>query len=380
MSERPAEIPFNRPTASEKEQAYLRDALTSGRWSGDGTFARKSERVLENELGVRRALLVTSCTHALEMSAMLLDLHEGDEVIVPSFTFVSTANAFVMRGAKPVFCDVRADTLNLDETKLEALVTKNTRAVVPVHYAGVGCDMTAICEIASRHGLTVIEDNAHGLFGTFRGKPLGSFGALATQSFHDTKNFACGEGGALLVNDEALIERAEILREKGTDRSRFFRGQVDKYTWVDVGSSYVLSDLLAAILLGQLERREEIQSARRRVFEAYANGLSQWAAERDIRLPVIPADCGQTYHMFYLVMPSLARRTAFIEHLKARGAHAVFHYQALNISPMGRRFGARDGDCPVAEAMSDRLVRLPMFASLSPTEIETVISACRAFD
>jgi dTDP-4-amino-4,6-dideoxygalactose transaminase len=229
-------------------------------------------------------------------------------------------------------------------------------------------------------GIAVVEDNAHGLFGALGGKPLGSFGVLATQSFHDTKNFACGEGGALIVNDDKLVERAEILREKGTDRSRFFRGQVDKYTWVDMGSSYVLSDLLAAVLCAQLERSAEIQASRRRVFEAYESGLADWASRLGVRLPIVPADREHTYHMFYLIMPSLERRTAFIEHLKTKGVQAVFHYQALNASPMGRRYGADEGDCPVAEAMSNQLVRLPMFAALSQTEVETVISACRSFE
>jgi len=324
-------------------------------------------------------LLTTSCTHALEMAALLLDLQPGDEVIVPSFTFVSTINAFVLRGAKPVFCDVRPDTLNLDERKLEGLVTPRTKAVVPVHYAGVGCEMDAIGAIARAGGFAVVEDNAHGLYGQYRGRQLGTFGGLATQSFHETKNFTCGEGGALLVNDEAYVERAEILREKGTNRSRFFRGQVDKYTWVDVGSSYVLSDILGAMLLGQLEARDTIQDRRGKIWARYATELRAWAGSMSIRLPEVPLHCEQAFHMFYLVLPTLAQRTAFIAHLDANGVKAVFHYQPLHLSPMGERFGGRIGDCPVTEAVSDQLVRLPFYTELSEEDQGRVIEAVTSF-
>ena len=347
-----ATIPFTRPARLESSVAYIREALVSRRLAGDGPFGRRVEKLLEAELGVARALLTTSCTHALEMSAMLLDLAAGDEVIVPAFTFVSTVNAFVLRGARIVFADVRDDTLNLDETKLGALVTKRTKAIVPVHYGGVGCEVDAIDDIAKACGAVVIEDNAHGLFARYRGKTLGTFGALATQSFHDTKNFTSGEGGALIVNDKRFTERAEILREKGTNRSRFFRGQVDKYTWVDIGSSYVMSDLLAALLLSQLESRVDIQAQRERVWNRYATELADWARAHDARLPVVPAHCEQAFHVFYLRLAA-ERRGPFIEHLAARGVQAVFHYQPLHLSPMGLAHGGVAGMCPVTERAAD---------------------------
>jgi dTDP-4-amino-4,6-dideoxygalactose transaminase len=372
-------IPFNRATAIGGERERVCEALADGPICGDGRFGRMAEKELEGALGVQKALLVTSCTHALEMSALLLDFGPGDEVILPSFTFVSTANAFVLRGARPVFVDVRPDTMNLDESRLEAAITKRTKAVVPVHYAGVGCEMDAIGAIARRHGIAIVEDNAHGLFATYRGRQLGTFGSLATQSFHETKNFTCGEGGALLVNDERLVERAEILREKGTNRSRFFRGQVDKYTWVDVGSSYVVSDLLAAMLSRQLEARAEVQRLRARIWNRYRDALADWGARTDVRLPVVPEHCEQGYHMFYLVLPSLERRTAFIDHMAARGAKAVFHYQPLHLSPMGRSFGGEPGSCPVTERLGDCLVRLPFYTNMSEDEQTTVIAAAVAF-
>lgn len=372
-------IPFNRPALLGNEAAYLTEALAARALAGDGAFCRRGEKLLEATLGVSRALLTTSCTHALEMSALLVDIAPGDEVIVPAFTFVSTVNAFVLRGAKPVFCDVRPDTLNLDERKLESRITKRTRAIVPVHYAGVGCEMDAISELASAKGIAVIEDNAHGLFGRYRGRELGTFGALATQSFHETKNFTCGEGGALLVNDPNYTERAEVLREKGTNRSRFFRGQVDKYTWVDVGSSYVLSDVLGALLLGQLEAREAIQARRAKIWDRYWLELRAWADTSGVGLPTVPAHCEQAFHMFYLLLPDLARRTAFIAHLDARGAKAVFHYQPLHLSPMGAKLGGRAGECPVTEAVGDQLVRLPFYTELTEAEQTRVIEAVTSF-
>ncbi|HEX6202384.1 MAG TPA: dTDP-4-amino-4,6-dideoxygalactose transaminase [Thermoanaerobaculia bacterium] len=370
-------IPFNRPSLAGPELDLVAEAVASGCISGDGAFTRRCQDLLERELGVPRCFLTTSCTHALELAALLLDVGPGDEVIVPSFTFVSTANAFALRGARPVFADSRPDTLNLDEERLAALVTRRTRAIVAVHYAGVGCAMERVGEVAAAHGLAVVEDNAHGLFGRYRGRWLGTFGALATQSFHETKNFTCGEGGALLVNDPALVARAEILREKGTDRSRFFRGEVDKYTWVDVGSSYLPSDLLAAFLAAQLEAREAVQARRRAIWEAYRDGLADWAEEQGVGLPVVPDDCEQAYHLFYLMLPSLDARTALIDHLRARGIHAVFHYVPLHLSAMGRRFGGRPGDCPVAEEAGDRLLRLPFFNGLRSDEQERVIAAVR---
>jgi dTDP-4-amino-4,6-dideoxygalactose transaminase len=372
-------IPFNKPGSSRRGWEYIRKALLNGQISGDGAFTRKCHQLLETELGVGRALLTTSCTHALEMAALLLDLREGDEVIVPSFTFVSTVNAFVLRGVKPVFVDVRPDTLNLDERLLERAVAPRTRAIVVVHYAGVGCEMDAILELAARRGIAVVEDNAHGLFGKYKGRWLGTFGALATQSFHETKNFTCGEGGALLINDARYVERAEILREKGTNRSRFFRGQVDKYTWVDLGSSYLPSDLLAAFLLAQLEQRGKIQAARRRIWERYETGLKSWAAANGARLPIVPPHCEQAWHMFYLLMPSLDARQRLIAHLKERQILAVFHYLPLHLSPMGRRFGGQEGNCPVTEDVSDRLVRLPFYNSLSGEDQDRVIKAVLEF-
>lgn len=368
-------IPFNRPFLTGNEFGYISEAISFGYTAGDGPFTRKCSELLESLLDVPKVLLTTSCTDALEMSAMLTGIGDGDEVIVPSFTFVSTANAFAIRGARPVFADIRPDTLNLDETRLEALISPRTRAIVPVHYAGVGCEMDAIREIADRHRITVIEDNAHGLLGTYRGRPLGSFGALATLSFHETKNFTCGEGGALIINDASLIERAEIIREKGTNRSRFFRGQVDKYTWVDFGSSFLPSDILAAYLYAQLTARRRIQGVRQRIWHLYESGLREWAPRNGVGLPQIPPHCEQPYHMFYMLMPSLETRTELIRHLRSRGVHSVFHYLPLHLSDMGRHFGGKQGDCPVTEDVSDRLVRLPFYNALTEDEQAEVIDA-----
>lgn len=372
-------IPFNRPTNVGNELEYIRQAIQSSHLSGDGSFTKKSHAILEQAMNVPKALLTTSCTHALEMSALLLELKEGDEVIVPSFTFVSSINAFALRGAKAVFADVRPDTLNLDESKLEALITPQTRAIVVVHYAGVGCEMDAIMEIANRHQIPVIEDNAHGLFGKYKGKDLGTFGVMATQSFHETKNLTSGEGGALLINDEKYFEDAEVLREKGTNRSRFFRGQVDKYTWVNLGSSYLPSEILAAHLLAQLEKREEIQSARKRIWETYYKELGAWAEENHVQMPFVPAHCEQTYHMFYMLFPNLEARTKAIAHLKERGIQAVFHYLPLHLSPMGEKYGGKAGDCPVTEQVSDQLIRLPFYTNMTEDEQKTVISALKEF-
>jgi len=372
-------IPFNKPTQVGKENEYIQQAIQKNHLAGDGPFTKKSHAILEEALGVPKVLLTTSCTHALEMSALLLDLKEGDEVIIPSFTFVSTVNAFALRGAKPVFADVRPDTLNLDESKLEALITSKTRAIVVVHYAGVGCEMDAIMEIADRHNIPVVEDNAHGLFGKYKGKNLGTFGVMATQSFHETKNFTSGEGGALLINDEQYMEEAEILREKGTNRSRFFRGQVDKYTWVNVGSSYLPSDMLAAFLLAQLEEKEKIQASRQRIWETYYKELSAWAEENNISMPFVPAHCDQTYHMFYLLFPNLEKRQAAITHLKERGIQAVFHYLPLHLSPMGEKYGGKAGDCPVTEQITDQLLRLPFYTNMTEEEQTTVINALKEF-
>ena len=372
-------IPFNKPTFMGRELEYIQDSIRARHLSGDGSFTKKCHAFLEESLGIPKALLTTSCTHALEMSALLLGLKNGDEVIVPSFTFVSTINAYVLRGARPVFADIRPDTLNLDESKLEALITPGTRAIVVVHYAGVGCEMDAIMEIANRHHIPVIEDNAHGLFGRYKGRNLGTFGVLAAQSFHETKNFTSGEGGALLINDGKYVEEAEILREKGTNRSRFFRGQVDKYTWVDVGSSYLPSDMLAAYLLAQLEAREQIQSARRRIWETYYRELGEWAEGNNVQLPFVPAHCEQAYHMFYVLFPSLEKRQAAIAHLKERGVQAVFHYLPLHLSPMGEKYGGRAGSCAVTERVSDQLLRLPFYTNMTEEEQMIVIEAVKEF-
>jgi dTDP-4-amino-4,6-dideoxygalactose transaminase len=373
-------IPFNRSSLMGREMQYIAQAMLIGQIAGDQTFTKKCHALLERLTGSPKALLTTSCTHALEMAALLLEIKPGDEVIVPSYTFVSTVNAFVLRGAKPVFADIRPDTLNIDEQKLPSLITKKTRAIVPVHYAGVGCEMDEILLLADSAGIAVVEDNAHGLAGKYRGRSLGSFGVMATQSFHETKNVTCGEGGALLVNDPRYVERAEIIREKGTNRSRFFRGQVDKYTWVDVGSSYLMSDVLAAFLYGQLEALETIQSKRRQIWERYDSALREWCHLRHVRTPVVPPHCLQAYHMYYLILPSLETRQALIAHLKRRGILAVFHYLPLHLSDMGKQFGGREGDCPVAEAMGNRLLRLPFYNELTEADQAAVIEGIQSFE
>ena len=372
-------IPFNRPFAVGREFDYIRQAIENNHISGDGVFTKKCNALLEQALGVPKVLLTTSCTHALEMSALLMDVCPGDEVIVPSFTFVTTVNAFVLRGARPVFIDIRPDTLNLDETQLEELITPITKAIIPVHYAGVGCEMDAIMEIANRHGIPVVEDNAHGLFGKYKSKYLGTFGCMATQSFHETKNFTCGEGGALLINDPQYIERAEIIREKGTNRSRFFRGQVDKYTWVDLGSSYLPSDMLAAYLYAQLEARDQIQAKRKHIWDYYFKNLQAFADSHNLQLPFVPEHCEQPYHMFHILMHSLEQRQAMIEHLKEQEVNSVFHYLPLHLSEMGIRNGGKKGDYPVTEDVSDRLLRLPFHNCLTEDNQAQVVKAVREF-
>jgi dTDP-4-amino-4,6-dideoxygalactose transaminase len=369
----PTPIPFNRAALTGNEVAYVTRAIAEGPLHGDGPFTRACHEWLERLTGSPKALLTTSCTHALEMSALLLDLAEGDEVIVPPFTFVSAVNAIVLRGARPVFVDIRPDTLNIDERLIEAAITPRTRAVLLVHYAGVACEMDAIMAIAARHGLAVIEDNAHGLFGRYRGRPLGTFGAFATLSFHDTKNLSCGEGGALMLNAPAYIERAEIIREKGTNRTRFYRGQVDKYTWCDVGSSYLPSDILAAYLLAQLESHDRIQRRRHELWTRYAEALAPWAARSGVRLPVVPEGSEHPAHIFYLLMPSLEARTRLLATLREHLILAVFHYLPLHLSRMGRRLGGREGQHPVTEDVADRLVRLPIFYQLSDADQSRVI-------
>ncbi len=372
-------IPFNKPAYIPESEAYVSEALKSGHLSGDGPFTKRCHALIQEITAAPKALLTTNCTHALEMAAMLLDLKPGDEVIVPSFTFVSTVNAFVLRGAKPVFIDIRPDTLNLDEEKLEALITPRTKAIFIVHYAGVGCEMDVISKVALKHDIPVVEDNAHGLFAKYKGKNLGTFGALATQSFHETKNVSSGEGGALLINDPIYNDRAEIIREKGTNRSRFFRGQVDKYTWVDIGSSYLPSELVAALLCAQLEAGPKIQAKRKAICETYRHQLAAWAENLGATLPFVPDYCDEPSHMFYLLMPNLDTRTRFIQWMKSQNVLCVFHYLPLHLSDMGITFGGKPGDCPVTEDISDRLVRLPLFYDLSESELAYVIETAHAF-
>lgn len=372
-------VDFNIPYIAKHELEFIVEAIHSSHISGDGPFTKKCHQLLEDRFGVRKALLTTSCTHALEMSALLLDLEKGDEVIIPSFTFVSTVNAFILRGAKPVFVDIRPDTLNIDEKKIESAITDHTKAIVVVHYAGVGCEMNAIMSLAKKYQIAVIEDNAHGLFGKYHHQWLGTFGCLAAQSFHETKNISCGEGGALLINDPALIERAEIIREKGTNRSRFFRGQVDKYTWVDVGSSYLPSDILAAILFSQFSEADEIQQKRKAIWERYFSGLEHWANQHAVALPFVPQHCEQSYHMFYVMLQDLRDRDRFIGYLKDRSINAVFHYVPLHSSEMGKHFGYQPGQLPITETVSDRLVRLPFFNDLGIENQEIVIDAICSF-
>lgn len=368
-------IPFNKPYMTGRELWLISQAHANGHLSGDGRFTRQCHTWLERAIGCRKALLTHSCTAALEMSALLLDLQPGDEVIMPSFTFVSTANAFVLRGAVPVFVDVRPDTLNLDESLVEAAITSRTKAICVVHYAGVACEMDAITAVAERHGLKVVEDAAQGIFSTYKGRPLGSLGAFGALSFHETKNVISGEGGALLINDQAYVERAEIIREKGTNRSKFFRGQVDKYTWVDVGSSYLPGEIIAAFLAAQLEQGEEITRMRLSVWDRYHAWAQAFEDQELVRRPVVPEHCGHNAHMYYLLLRGLEQRTAFIEAMKAKGVGAVFHYIPLHSSPAGQRFGRAAGQLPVTDDAADRLVRLPLWTGLAESLDEVLDAA-----
>ncbi len=373
-----AKVPFNRPYMTGKELGYIAQAHGNHMLAGDGPFTAACSRWLEERTGARKALLTHSCTAALDMAAILADLQPGDEVIMPSFTFVSTANAFVMRGAVPVFVDIRPDTLNVDETLIEAAITPRTRAVVPVHYAGVGCEMDAIVQIAARRNLLVIEDAAQGLMTAHRGRSLGAIGHLGAVSFHETKNVISGEGGALLVNDERFVRRAEIIREKGTNRSSFFRGEVDKYTWVDIGSSYLPGEIIAAFLWAQLEEAESITARRVELWNRYHARLEPCERAGRIRRPIVPAGCRHNAHMYYILLPSLALRTRLIERLKANGISAVFHYVPLHSSPAGRRFGRAAGPMSHTEDLSDRLLRLPLWLGMDadvPDRIARVIDS-----
>jgi len=357
-------IPFNKPYMTGRELWLISQAHAAGHLSGDGRFTRQCHEWIQANIGCRKALLTHSCTGALEMAALLLDLQPGDEVIMPSFTFVSTANAFVLRGAVPVFVDVRPDTLNLDETLVEAAITPRTRAICVVHYAGVGCEMEAIMAIAEKHDLFVVEDAAQGILSTYKGRPLGSIGHLAALSFHETKNVISGEGGALLINDPRFVERAEIIREKGTNRSKFFRGQVDKYTWVDVGSSFLPGEITAAFLAAQLEHADEITARRLAIWDRYFEWAAPLEAEGLVRRPVIPEHCTQNAHMFYLLLPDLARRTRFINGMRGHDIHPVFHYIPLHSAPAGQRSGRAAGTLAVTDEISERLVRMPFWLGL----------------
>jgi dTDP-4-amino-4,6-dideoxygalactose transaminase len=373
------DIPFNRPYRMPKGLDNIVRAIESGHISGDGEFTQKCTKFLEKVHPSSSALLTTSCTHALEMAAMLLNVQAGDEILVPSFTFVSTINAFVLRGARPVFVDIRPDTLNIDEEKLEQHITHKTKAIVPVHYAGVGCEMDKILALAAAYKIEVIEDNAHGLLGRYKERTLGTFGAMSSLSFHETKNFQCGEGGALIINDSSLVERAEIIREKGTNRKRYFRGQVDKYSWVDIGSSYLLSDILAAYLYAQFEHADEIAALRKKIWKRYENKLADWANEYNVGLPFCPSDRESPHHIFYLLMPSASDRQKLIAHLEASRISAVHHYVPLHTSEMGVRYGYKKGDLPVTETTSDCLVRLPLFNDLTDSQQTKIIDSVCAF-
>jgi dTDP-4-amino-4,6-dideoxygalactose transaminase len=357
-------IPFNKPHMTGKELSYISEAKFGGKLAGDGPFTKRCHEWLERETGCAEALLTHSCTAALEMAAILLDIQPGDEIIMPSYTFVSTANAFVLRGGVPVFVDIREDTLNLDEKLIEQAITTKTRAIVPVHYAGVACEMDAILEIANRYNLKVIEDSAQGVMSSYKGKPLGSIGDLGAYSFHETKNIISGEGGALLVNDRSFALRAEIIREKGTDRSRFFRGEVDKYTWQEVGSSYLPGEMTAAFLWAQMEEAKAITSNRLAVWQSYHEILKPMENAGQIRLPVIPQECEHNAHMFYLLLDDKMDRTKLLSSLKNDGIYALFHYVPLHDSPGGIKYGRTHGTLAVTKRQSERLIRLPLWVGL----------------
>jgi len=373
-------IPFNKPPFTGNEEKYVLKSMKSSKISGDGEFTKKCTQWFEEKLECKKALLTTSCTHALEMAAILLDIQEGDEVIMPSYTFVSTANAFVLRGAKIIFVDIRPDTMNIDETKIEQAITPKTKAIVPVHYAGVGCEMDTIMDIANRHNLFVVEDAAQGMMSSYKGKALGTIGHLGAFSFHETKNYtSAGEGGLLIINDEKFIQRAEIIREKGTNRSLFFRGMVDKYSWVDVGSSYLMNDVSAAYLWGNLEKADEINENRLTTWQKYYDGLKELETKGVIELPTIPDECVQNAHMFYLKVKDLETRSELIEHLKENDIWSVFHYIPLHSAPAGLKFGRFDGDDEFTTTQSERLLRLPMYYGLEDNQVLKVTDAIIKF-
>lgn len=372
-------IPFNKPSVVGHELRYVGQAVAGGHASGDGPFTKRAQDLLEESFSARRVLLTTSCTAALELAALLCDLRPGDEVIVPSYTFVSTANSFVLRGAKPAFVDIRPDTLNIDERLIEQAITPRTRAIFPIHYAGVACEMDSIMDIAERHGLLVVEDAAQGVYAQYKNRWLGTIGHLGCYSFHETKNISCGEGGALVINDPAMEHRAEILREKGTNRSQFIRGQADKYTWVDVGSSFLPSDMLAAFLVGQIENMEKITRRRGEIFERYAATLAPLVEQGLIRVPAVPPHCSTNYHMFYVLTADIEERTALIAHLRAAGILAVFHYVPLHSAPFAQSLGVHQSELPRTDEFSARLLRLPMYFDLTDQEVDEVAAAVLDF-
>lgn len=372
-------IPFNKPFVSGQELEYISQAVGRGELAADGHFTKACAALIKEQFGAHKVLMTPSCTAALEMAALLCDVGPGDEVIVPSYTFVSTVNAFVLRGARPVFVDIRPDTLNIDEAAIEGAITERTRAIVPVHYAGVGCAMDKILALAEARKILVVEDAAQGVHAYYRGRALGSIGQLGTYSFHDTKNYVCGEGGALLINDPALVERAEIIRDKGTNRARYFRGEVDKYTWVDLGSSYLPAELSCAFLLAQLERLDPIRDRRREVFERYDSDLAPLEERGLLRRPRVPAECQQNYHMYYVLLESARATDELAQHLRQRGIQVATHYVPLHLSPMGRQWGYKEGDLPRTEDLAVRLLRLPMNYYLTPEAQAEVTSSVRAF-
>lgn len=372
-------INFNIPPVVGNEEVYIRDAIKLRKICGDGTYTKLCDKWLEEKSGAKKVLLTTSCTHALEMAALLIDVKAGDEVIMPSFTFVSTADAFILRGATAVFVDIRPDTMNIDESLIEAAITKRTKAIAPVHYAGVSCEMDVIMDIARRHGLKVVEDAAQGILSTYKGKPLGTIGDYGCYSFHETKNLSMGEGGAILLNDESSIEQAEIIREKGTNRSKFFRGEIDKYTWVAAGSSYLPSELNAAYLYAQLQKAEDINNDRMQSWNLYYEMLKPLKDRGAIELPTVPQHCKHNAHMFYIKTKNLNTRTRLLEYLKANGIGAVFHYVPLHSSPAGIKYGRFAGEDKYTTRESERLVRLPMYYGLSKEQIEFVCEKINAF-
>jgi dTDP-4-amino-4,6-dideoxygalactose transaminase len=368
------QIPFNKPYMIGKELSYIAEAHFNGQLAGDGPFTKKCHQWLEEKTCAKKALLTHSCTAALEMAAILADIQPGDEIIMPSYTFVSTANAFVLRGGIPVFVDIREDTLNIDESLIEAAITSRTKAIVPVHYAGIACDMDTIMGIANKYNLLVIEDAAQGVMSTYKGRTLGSIGHLGCYSFHETKNIISGEGGALIINDERFAERAEIIREKGTNRSQFFRGQIDKYTWCDIGSSYLPGELIAAFLWAQIENAENITNQRQGIWDCYHEAFISLEKNELVRRPIIPRDCSHNAHMYYLLLPNLKKRTSFIKNLQSEGINSVFHYVPLHSSDAGKKYGRADRSMPVTDKLAERLVRLPMWIGLE-SKIQDVIKS-----